>query len=294
MIDSTLITVFTPTFNRGYNFLQLYESLLGQTYKNFEWVIVDDGSTDETKDLVSKLLANNIITINYYWQTNKGKHFAINKGLEIAKGELFFILDSDDQLPHFALETVVEKYTEVKDNPLICGVAGRGMYKSGEIVGNGNFSELIADSLEIRYKHNVTGDLSEVFRTAVLRDYLFPQIENEKFCPEALVWNRISQRYKLLFFNIPIYTIEYMEDGLSSKIVSIRMNSPQASMLTYSELASYDVPILQKIKAAINFWRFAFCAVKPFRTKIAMIPLYLTILTLPIGWVMHLRDKTNS
>ena len=289
-----LITVFTPTYNRGYNLLNIYNSLLLQTYKNFEWIIVDDGSTDSTQEQIANFKKDNIISITYLWQKNKGKHFAINRGVHEAKGELFFILDSDDEIPEKCFEIVVSKYEEVKLNKQIGGIAGRGMYKDGKIVGNSNFSEIITNSLQIRYKYNVTGDLSEVFKTEVLREFPFPEIENEKFCPEALIWNRIAQKYNLFFFNIPIYIIEYMPDGLSSKIVRIRMKSPIASMATYSELLRYNIPFIQKIKASVNFWRFALCSKIVFSKKINMIPLYFTILTLPIGFLMFLNDKRKN
>ena len=288
------ITVFTPIYNRAYNLKNLYNSLLSQTYKDFEWIIVDDGSVDNAKEQVKEFQNENKISIIYTWQINKGKHFAINKGVSLAKGELFFILDSDDELPVFSLETVVKKYAEVDKDLTIGGVAGRGMYKSGEIVGNNNFSELTTDSLQVRFNYKVTGDLSEVFKTEVLREFPFPEIENEKFCPEALVWNRIAQKYKLRFFNIPIYTIEYMPDGLTAKIVKIRMTSPIASMLTYSELESYSIPIVQKIKANINFWRFSFNSNYGFSKRLNMVSKFRSILGFPLGFALYLKDKKDN
>jgi len=288
------ITVFTPIYNRAYNLKNLYNSLLSQTYKDFEWIIVDDGSVDNAKEQVKEFQNENKISIIYTWQINKGKHFAINKGVSLAKGELFFILDSDDELPVFSLETVVKKYAEVDKDLTIGGVAGRGMYKSGEIVGNNNFSELTTDSLQVRFNYKVTGDLSEVFKTGVLREFPFPEIENEKFCPEALIWNRIAQKYKLRFFNIPIYTIEYMPDGLTAKIVKIRMTSPIASMLTYSELESYSIPIVQKIKANINFWRFSFNSNYGFSKRLNMVSKFRSILGFPLGFALYLKDKKDN
>jgi len=288
------ITVFTPIYNRAYNLKNLYNSLLSQTYKDFEWIIVDDGSVDNAKEQVKEFQNENKISIIYTWQINKGKHFAINKGVSLAKGELFFILDSDDELPVFSLETVVKKYAEVDKDLTIGGVAGRGMYKSGEIVGNNNFSELTTDSLQVRFNYKVTGDLSEVFKTEVLREFPFPEIENEKFCPEALIWNRIAQKYKLRFFNIPIYTIEYMPDGLTAKIVKIRMTSPIASMLTYSELESYSIPIVQKIKANINFWRFSFNSNYGFSKRLNMVSKFRSILGFPLGFALYLKDKKDN
>lgn len=288
------ITVFTPIYNRAYNLKNLYNSLLSQTYKDFEWIIVDDGSIDAANEQVKEFQDENKLSITYFWQANKGKHFAINRGVSLAKGELFFILDSDDELPVFSLETVAKKYAEVEKDLTIGGVAGRGMYKSGEIVGNNNFSEIITNSLQVRFKYKVTGDLSEVFKTEVLREFPFPEIENEKFCPEALIWNRIAQKYKLRFFNIPIYTIEYMPDGLTAKIVKIRMTSPIASMLTYSELESYSIPIVQKIKANINFWRFSFDSNYGFSKRLNMVSKFRSILGFPLGFALYLKDKKDN
>lgn len=287
------VTIFTPTYNRGYNLSKLYNSIVKQTYKNLEWIIVDDGSTDATESLVNSFINDNKIPVIYKFQENKGKHIAINEGVALAVGELFLILDSDDELPEFALEVIVSKYKQVLELPYIGGVAGRGMYKDGNIVGNDNFTEVIANSLQIRYPHKVTGDLTEVFRTEVLKEFPFPEIPNEKFCPEALVWNRIAQKYKLLFFNKPIYTIEYLPDGLTAKIVKIRMNAPIASMLHYSELESYSIPFLQKIKANTNFWRFSFNSDFSFFKRLKMVSSLLSVFGIPIGFIMYLKDKKS-
>lgn len=288
------ITIFTPTYNRAYNLHNLYSSICNQTYEDFEWVIVDDGSVDDTKFVVEDFLTEERININYHYQENKGKHFAINKGVSLAKGELFLILDSDDELPDFALQVIVSKYEALKENKNIGGIAGRRMFKEGDIVGSNNFSELISNSLDIRYKHKVTGDLVEIFKTNVLKEFPFPEIQNEKFCPEALLWNRIAQKYKLFFFNQGIYITQYLPDGLTSKIVKIRMTSPIASMLTYSELQSYEVPFVQKIKANINFWRFSFNSNYSFFKRLKMVSLGLSFIGLPLGFVLYLNDKKNN
>ena len=101
------ITIFTPTYNRDYIIINLYKSLLIQTLKDFEWLIIDDGSTDNTELLVSSFIKDNKINIRYIKQQNGGKHRAINKALEEAKGELFFIVDSDDQLVDNAIERIL-------------------------------------------------------------------------------------------------------------------------------------------------------------------------------------------
>ena len=118
---------------------------------------------------------------------------------------------------------------------------------------------IVCNALDIRYRYNVKGDLKEVFRTEVLKEIPFPEYEGEKFCPEALVWNRIAKRYKLLYINKPIYIVEYQENGITSGITKARMFSPLASITCYAELNCSNIPLVQKVKAAINYWRFRFC-----------------------------------
>lgn len=287
------ITVFTPTYNRGDLLPILYNSLVEQTYKDFEWVIVDDGSTDTTEAIVKDWLVENIIKINYYKQKNGGKHRAINKGVDLAKGELFFIVDSDDYLPTTALKIVNEKYKEAKGKYEIAGVAGRRMFKDENIVGSNNFKEILTNSIDIRYKYNVTGDLVEVFEVEVLKQYPFPEFDNEKFCPEATIWNRIAVAHNLYFFNEGIYVTEYIAGGLTANIVKIRMQSPQGAMLCYSELEKHTIPFLQKIKANTNFWRFSFNSNFGFFKRLKMVSSYLSVFGIPIGFIMYLKDKKS-
>lgn len=297
-----MITVFTPTYNRAHLLTRLYESLCQQTYKDFEWIIVDDGSTDQTQSLIKNLELRIKIDascdnsdfkglggIRYIRQSNGGKHRAINRGVQEALGELFFIVDSDDLLPEDALQTVVEHWAAVRDDVCIGGVCGLDMTPNGTVIGSGLAKgEQISNSLDIRLKYHVTGDLKEVFRTSVLREFPFPEYESEKFCPEALVWNRIAQQYNLLYFNQPIYIAEYQEGGLTDCIVRVRMQSPMASTTCYQEMVSYDIPLKEKIKAAINYWRFAACL--PNGAKAPRLAWYWRWCQ-PAGLLMHLRDS---
>jgi hypothetical protein len=145
--------------------------------------------------------------------------------------------------------------------------------------------------LNIRYQHKIQGDLVEIFKIEVLRKFPFPEFKNEKFCPEALVWNRISQNYDLQFLNLGLYITEYIKGGLTEKIVKIRMNSPQASMLHYAELANYKIPLKERVKAAINYWRFAMNTKKiNIGSKIKKIGVWSFPL-LPLGCLMYINDK---
>ena len=285
-----LITVFTPTYNRAHLLGRLYESLCAQRFTDFEWVIVDDGSTDGTASLVQGFIAERQIDIKYLSQRNGGKHRAINHGVSQAKGELFFIVDSDDYLPADSLQCIAAEYSKCDSS--IGGVAGLDATYGGKVIGSGLAQDFIeCNSMDIRFKHRVTGDLAEVFKTCVMREFPFPEVEGEKFCPEALVWSRIAHKYKLRYFNKVIYIAEYQDGGLTDNIVRVRRQSPVASTTYYAELLSSDIPWGQKLKAAINYWRFRLCCKK--FSRVPQLPLLWNAVW-PLGWLMHLRDLHSS
>ena len=282
------ITVFTPTFNRAYILPKLYESLMGQTCKDFEWIIVDDGSTDNTQELCKQWEREGFLDMKYICVQNGGKHRAINKGLKEARGELFFVVDSDDSLAFNAISIIYEEWKTIEQRKNeFAGLSGLRFFESGEKVGGEEDWERIECSpLEFRYKYCAKGDMAEVIRTEVFREYPFPEIENEKFCPEALFFNRISRKYKILYFYKKIYLCDYQPDGLTASIVAIRMHSPTTSCIYYNELVNIAVPFKIKVKSAINYWRFWFCHSKNKKPSIS--PLWWW--TMPLGFMMHIND----
>ena len=294
-MSEIIITVFTPTYNRAYMIEKLYDSLCLQTCKDFEWIVVDDGSVDNTEELIQNFIQENKIHIVYYKQKNQGKHIAINKGVELAKGELFFIVDSDDILPKDSLEIVIEKYQSIKDDETIAGLAGRRGYISGGYIGtNKSYDDVIMTSIDFRFKKKIVGDMAEVYKTKVIRQYPFPQFEGERFCPEALVWKRIDQQYKMLWFSDIIYKGEYIPDGLTANIFKVRKNSPKASCLYYAEEAQYDTPAYQKIKSVANYWRFSIYDDISFWEKLQKVPLSKSIIALPVTAALIIKDKKRE
>ncbi|MBF1575799.1 glycosyltransferase family 2 protein [Hoylesella shahii] len=283
-----LITLFTPTYNRAHLLGRLYLSIKQQRFNDFEWIIVDDGSTDNTHDVVMEFIEEGVIPIKYVFKRNGGKHRAINEGVRQASGDLFFIVDSDDVLADNALKRIVDVYEQIKADAQFGGVAGIDAYPDGRVVGSGLPAPMIdCNSLEIRSKHHVVGDLSEVFRTQVMREFPFPEIDGEKFCPEALIWNRIARKYKLRYFNEPIYIAEYQPEGLTARIVEIRMKSPIATTMCYAEMVMSSIPLKERFKAAANYWRFRCCSKD--KNKIKHINVFWRCMFL-LGWIMHLRD----
>ena len=283
-----MITIFTPTYNRAYCLPDLYKSLQKQTCKDFEWLVVDDGSIDNTSELFEQWQTEeNSFPIRYFKQPNGGKHRAINRGVNEAKGELFFIVDSDDVLSTEAIQRIINQYIPIRDNMSFGGVCGLRAYHNGERIGGEcNFGTLDCTSLDFRYKHHIKGDMAEVIRTNVLKEFPFPEIEGERFCPEALIFNRIATKYKLRYFYEKVYFCEYLEDGLTASIVKVRMNSPETSTMYYSELFYMPIPFVQKIKAAINFWRFAYCLCK----NKPKYPIGWGWIFKPLGYLYHRKD----
>lgn len=291
-MKNPLLTVFTPTYNRAYILPQLYESLLRQTNKDFEWLIVDDGSTDDTEEVVKRFINESRINLRYIKQQNGGKHRAINRGVTEALGEFFFIVDSDDYLKPQCVEFYLRYLDLIKNDEDYAGISGRRLSPNGVYIGSSMpFEEKDSSSLDLRMKYGITGDMAEAYKTAVLKKYPFPDIAGEYFCPESLIWNRIAQKYLLRYFNEGYYICEYLEDGLTSKISKLRMNSPETSMLYYSELEKFNIPFLEKIKANINYWRFAFNSTKSFMWKQKKVDPGKTFIGMPIGFLMHINDK---
>lgn len=290
------ISILTPTYNRGKLLLPLYDSLKNLTFKDFEWLIVDDGSEDDTEQYALSWIAHNIenaeFPIRYIKKSNGGKHTAINRGVREASGELILILDSDDTLPEDSLATIAQYYEQCKGYKDCAGVCGLMAHHDGQLIGTGFPKDPMYESaLQFRYaeKGNVTGDLLEVYKTSVMREFPFPEIENEKFCPESLVWNRIANKYKLFCFNKVIYYRDYLDGGLTSKIVRIRMNSPIASTMTYAEMLDYNISLKWKIRSAINYWRFKYCITNK-SLKAPNVKWYWKAFQL-IGLIMHLKDN---
>ncbi|WP_313027231.1 glycosyltransferase family A protein [Soonwooa sp.] len=255
-----MITVFTPAYNRAYILPILYNSLEEQTCKDFEWLIVDDGSTDETRELITEFQKNSTFPIRYFYQENSGKHIAINLGSEKAKGHLFFIVDSDDYLAKNAISTLIEKYETIKDKNNVGGIAigCRSIKNNGAIIYSKQLPqhEMLLDHNELVYKEGITGDFATAFKTDLQRQYPYPHVEDEKFFRESYVYRQIGKKYKTLYIDDPIYFADYLEDGLTSKSWQLLKKSPKGASLFFKELSKENIPTKAKIKALDSYWDF--------------------------------------
>ena len=237
-----MITIFTPTYNRSHTIVRTYESLEKQTCKDFEWVVVDDGSSDDTIKVLLELKkkANFIMTIHQ--QENAGKHVAINMGVQLSHGELFFIVDSDDWLQPDAIAIIQKLARDLPKHEKYAGIAGVRVNPAGKLIGTSFDTDYIDCTAFERTKYNINGDKAEVYFTDVLRRFPFPAFAGEKFLTESVVWFRIAHEgYKIRWTNKAFYVCDYQVNGLSATTGKCSKNFAgyqltTKEMLTYKEL----------------------------------------------------------
>ncbi len=237
------ITLFTPTYNRGYIIEKLYKSLKNQIFTDFEWLVVDDGSTDNTEELFEKWKSeNNKFPIRYYKTSNGGKHRAINKGIELANGELFFTMDSDDTLTEDALLKVDKWFKDINELSHFCGIVANRGYSATQTINKPFLGEYVDGTLLDMYNYCengvrvLAGERAFIFYTDFHKKYLYPEFEGENFMTEAVVWNRMAHDgYKVRFYNDIIWIFEYLEDGLTKAGNSVFLNNPMGYGLWLKE-----------------------------------------------------------
>lgn len=281
------ITVFTPTYNRAHTLPRLYQSLCEQEFTDFEWLVVDDGSVDNTRELIDGYLKENRIAIKYVSQPNGGKHRAINRGVGQAEGYLFMIVDSDDYLTHTkVLGSIADQISFLRASSDFCGVVGNKVFEDDTVIGTTIGDDILDTTfIDYREKYKVKGDREEVIKLEVMRAFPFPETPGENFCPEGLIWNRMATKYKARYINQPYLTCEYLPGGLSDNIKRLRQNSPRAFMNYYGEYLRHKIPFRSKIKAAISYWAVFFKSEISFRQACRTMGFY--IFFLPLGWLLH-------
>ena len=234
------VTVFTPTYNRAYILGDLYHSLQRQTCMDFEWLIVDDGSADDTKALVASWQGEeNPFPIRYVCQENGGKCRAINRGLKEANGRLFFTVDSDDYLTDDAIEKVIRWDGELPADGHFCGYAGN-MGTALGVTTNRLFPGDYLDGTALDRYDRVDGERAFVFYTEIHRKYLYPEFPGEKFLTEAVTWDLMAHDgYKMRFYNDIIRIWEYKDDGLTQAGYRVFLENPQGTGLFFRQKAEF-------------------------------------------------------
>lgn len=248
-----LVTVITPTYNRGKNLECLFESLQKQTCNCFEWMIVDDGSVDDTRERVEffKSLAN--FPIHYIYKQNGGKHTALNVGIQRITTELTFIVDSDDTVVPNGIETIIEFYDKYKNETKIGVWSFLKSQKGRGVVLKMPEDEIISSYAEERIRSERPGEMAEVFLTSALQKFPFPEFSGEKFLSEDVVWIPVGLSYKTVFVNRVIYEYEYLQDGLTQNDKKHKFQSPLGSMMRGKMLMNCACGVKANIKGAIIY-----------------------------------------
>ncbi|MFQ2088191.1 glycosyltransferase family 2 protein [Aeromonas veronii] len=242
----------TPTYNRAYVLPRLYDSLCQQTRQDFEWLVIDDGSTDGTAELIFDYRVKSDFSINYFYKENGGKHRAINEGVVHATGDWIIIVDSDDLLTGDAVAKLYDVMNNIGSE--FVGMCFRRAKLSGHIIGISDTAWSKSMVMQpIMAGHILKGDLAYVFRTNVMRECPFPEFPGEKFVPELYIWNKIADIGKIVFYvDQVIYLCEYLPDGYTSNFKKNLRSNPCGFGLFYRDQVIRDTRLFGKVKACVR------------------------------------------
>lgn len=296
--DLPILTVFTPTYNRAYILPQCYEAMCRQTSKDFVWLVVDDGSTDNTRELVESWMAqDNGFELRYVYQENQGMHGAHNLAYASMDTELNTCIDSDDYMPDDAVEKILRFWENAEKDDTISGILALDMNKDGTILGSRFPDELrCATSYDVYYKHGVTGDKKFILRSDLTRDNPYPIFPGEKYVNLATKYSLLDKDYRLLLMNEPVCIVEYLPDGSSMNMIRQYFRNPHG--FAYSRKLCMQLPFAS--------FRFRFvqaahyvssCLILRDRNWLRESPRKaLTLFAAPAGalWYVYLRLKLKK
>lgn len=301
-------TVFTPTYNRAFTLHRVYESLKAQTVRDFEWLVIDEGSEDNTRDLVAQWQKEADFPIRYICQQG-GQHVAHNLAVREARGELFLQFDSDDECVPYALERFRYHWDSISEGQRgqFASIIALCVDQDGTLVGD-KFPQDVTDSnlIEIRYKYKVGGQKWGFFRTDILRQFPFPVIEGYRhYVPHGIIHDAISQRFKTRFINEPLHKYWIHEIGRFDEV-----NSPHPPSKHAAGLALWHQFVLNRniswfryapgdfFRSAVHYARFslhagrgALAQGKQLDNALAKL-LWATMS--PIGFVLYWKDPKGT
>ncbi|WP_417898964.1 glycosyltransferase family 2 protein [Bacillus haimaensis] len=289
-----LLTVFTPTFNRSYCLGKCYESLKNQTNKEFTWLIIDDGSTDGTQELVDSWKKENHIEIVYIWQENQGMHGAHNTAYEIITTELNVCIDSDDYMPDDAVEKIV-RFWKGNGSEKVSGIVGLDLFTNGQLIGTILPENLQTSTLFNLYnKYGVKGDKKLVYRTELTKKYPYPIFKDERYIGLAYKYYKLDQEYKLLIMNEPLCIVEYLPDGSSVNMLKQYRNNPKGFAFYRKELMKLPFASFTfKLRQAVHYVSSSLMS----KNKVFLKEVpnkALTAIALPFGLLLYLYIITKT
>jgi glycosyltransferase involved in cell wall biosynthesis len=294
-----LFTVFVPTYNRAGTLRRTLDSVAAQTCRDFELLIIDDGSSDRTPTLVAEWRQHVAFPVYYIQQENEGQHAAHNRGVTEAHGELFVKLDSDDALTPRALEILRHHWESIPtdERDVFAGVEGLTAFFDGTVAGT-KFPWDVVDSdyVTLRRQHRIKGDKKNALRTDLLRQWPYPRYEGERHMRPSWLLKNLARTHRTRYVNEVIEWIEYQPDGLSSDRFMLRMRNPNSYRQYHLEdvnVHSGGKPLKERITACASYIRYSrHAGVSWWRTYHAIDERWLWWLSLPAGlakWVADAR-----
>lgn len=289
-----LLTVFTPTYNRRKLLTRCYESLKKQTSNNFEWLIIDDGSTDDTKEFVEKWIKeNNKFNIRYIYQENQGMHGAHNTAYQNISTELNTCIDSDDYMPCDAVEKICDFWVK-NGSDIYSGFIGLDAFEDGQVIGSKMPEEYKSSTLfELYKKKGVTGDKKLIYRTELTKKYPYPVFEGEKYVGLAYKYYKLDEEYELLLMNEVVCIVEYQAEGSSMNMLRQYMRNPNGFAFYRRENMKNPMGgFIYKFKENIHY--ISSSLISKDRKFIKESPCkVMTVLAIPIGLLLYLYIRKN-
>ena len=283
------LTIFTPTYNRAHTLTRTYQSLSAQTCKDFEWLIIDDGSTDNTSEIVKQWISEADFKIRYIHQENQGMHGAHNTAYQNITTELNTCIDSDDYMPIDAVENIVSFWNKNRNNKY-AGIVGLDITRTGENIGSP--FKVKATTLTDYYDLGGKGDKKIVYRTDIIHKYPdYPIFKNEKYVSLASKYFLIDQDFKLLTLNKPLVIVEYQYDGSSINMYRQYWNNPQGFIYDRKLVLSHNPKLKKKIKYCIHYISSKLIAQERFSIISDSPKPITTLLVYPLGYLLYYYIK---
>lgn len=233
------ISIFTPTYNRAYILPQLYTSLQKQTCKDFIWIVIDDGSSDKTEEVVESWRKQNLIKIIYYKQENQGKPMAHNMGVQLATTELCVCVDSDDYLTDNAVEEILNTWDKISDQGPI-GIIAFCAYPDGKALTTMKKDIQYSTLGKAVSKYGLKGDTMVIHRRDIVSKHVFPQFEGEKFVPEAYLGDLVDREGEFYFLKKPLRICTYLEDGYTNNLAKLLARNPKGYIAYINQRLRFD------------------------------------------------------
>ena len=292
-LNLATLTVFTPTYNRAYILNQCYESLVRQSSKDFIWLIIDDGSTDDTRKLVEEWMKkDNGFEIRYHYKQNGGMHTGHNSAYELIDTELNVCIDSDDFMPDNAVELIVD-FWKKNGSDKYSGIIALDIYKNGEVIGC-ELPDKKSTTLSGFYDNGGKGDKKLIYRTDVINSYpKYPEFEGEKFVPLDYKYLLADQDYDLLIMNKAVCVVEYMEDGSSMNMFRQYYKNPKGFAFMRKIHMKYDRKLKNRFKNSIHYVSSNLLS-KDYKFIIKSPKKLLTILATPFGILLYILIKFKN